>query len=359
MTLSIRSAILMGALACVTAANPLPQNVRVDPLPDITAYCTSTSFVNLLPQATPTAPTVVTVTRHTVAVLEQTAVDCGGCAHLEVRKRVPDFDHAHANHPLPTSFETVVAAEPTTLTRKYCSGFSKLPPREPDRRRVVGGMDELMDFVQFDDDTGMLFQGDEGENCTARVLQVPKINLGPTRTVFTTTKTTSRVVNCGTCTNASPVPIPLGVPPVAIFTTTITAKEPFTETELVCGNTTSTPSEVVKHSIVTVTVSPASAPNVAAATTPSEASVPSIVTSTDFPKGVPTPDCFLTYALQPDRLDSISSVFTSTVTHTSRRVCGPCALIWWTAPYDHTITSFSKTVTKKEPMTETALACED
>jgi hypothetical protein len=226
-------------------------------------------------------------------------------------------------------------------------------------------MDEVMDFVEFDDDAGVLFQGDENENCTARVFQVPKINLGPTRTIFTTTTTASRIVNCGTCTNASPIPIPLGVPPVAIFKTTVTATEPFTATELVCGTTTDVLSQVPKQSATTLAPTKASPQSVAAAITTtaatlSQASLQNIVASTDIPSGTFMPDCVLSYALQADRLDSTSTVYTSTVTRTIHRACGPCALVWWTAPpHEPTVTSFVKTVTKKGPKTETVLICSD
>ncbi|KAL7795157.1 hypothetical protein V8C37DRAFT_45459 [Trichoderma ceciliae] len=296
------------------------------------------------------------------------ALIVGALAYITVGNPLPQWGHPWSEHTsyCTTSFEVVTAAERATFARKYCSGFSKLPLEASDRRRNVRRLDEAMDFVDFDDDAGVLFQGDEddGENCTARVFQVPKINLGPTRTVFTTTTTASRIVDCGTCTNASPIPIPLGVPPVAIFKTTVTAKEPYTETELVCGATTNAPSEITKEGVVTVNISEASPRMVvatAATTTaaPSQVSAQSIVASTDFPSGIVVPDCVLSYALQLDRLDLTSTVYTSTVTRTSHRACGPCALVWWTAPHEHTITSFVKTVTKKEPKVVTALACSD
>ncbi|KAH6610136.1 hypothetical protein Trco_000156 [Trichoderma cornu-damae] len=339
MVLSIKLALLMGALPLFAAGNPLPQR------PEFASYCTSTSFATLLPRATPALPAVVTVTRHTAAVLEQVEVDCGGCAFLEVAKVTVD-----AGGPLPTSFETVTAAGPTTFTRKYCSGFSRLPSQELGRRRNVGGVDNVLHFAESDDDSGVLLQGDDGENCTARILQAPEFNLGPTRTVYTTTTTALRIVNCGACTNVSPISIPLGVPPVAVFTTTITAKEPYTDTEFVCGTTTDAPSRAT--GAVTLAVNQISSQQAA---TPAQ----SIVTSTDFPSGIPTPECILSYALQPDRLDSTLTVFTSTVTHTSHRVCGPCALVWWTAAHEHTVSSFVKTVTKKRPKVETALVCSD
>ncbi|KAM0257866.1 hypothetical protein ACHAQJ_004170 [Trichoderma viride] len=142
---------------------------------------------------------------------------------------------------------------------------------ESDRKRDLEGVNKVVDLVKFefddDADTRVFFQGQGSENCTARVLQVPKLNLGPTRTIFTTTTTASRIVNCGTCTNASPVPIPLGVPPVAIFHTTVTATEPFTATELVCSSMTDALVQATTQSAVALAESKASPQNVAAAIT--------------------------------------------------------------------------------------------
>lgn len=231
-----------------------------------------------------------------------------------------------------------------------------------------GGADEMMEYVDFGDDSGVLYQG--YGDCTARVLEVPKLNIGPTRTIFTTTTTTDRIVNCGTCTNNSPIPIPLGVPPVAVFKTTVTAVEPYTTTELVCG-TTSTSSipfeEPAKATAINsaVTVTKASPENVAAAVTTSATATPSqvtaqgIVSHTDIPVGTILPDCVLTYALQADHQGSTKTVYTSTVTRTKRRACGLCALVWWKEPSEPTITSFVKTVTKKGPKTETVLVCSE
>jgi hypothetical protein len=145
--------------------------------------------------------------------------------------------------------------------------------------RGEGVVDEMTEYADFENDSGVLLKRDD--DCTARVLQVPKINIGPTRTIFTTTTTTDRIVNCGTCTNNSPIPIPLGVPPVAVFKTTITAVEPYTETELVCGTpvtspsieepatatptTTSVPYSITIESITTIIVNEGSAESTAVA----------------------------------------------------------------------------------------------
>ncbi|EHK49102.1 uncharacterized protein TrAtP1_000303 [Trichoderma atroviride] len=303
---SIKSTLVAAGLASIAAANPLPQagpsgggtitrpppRWRLNPYPEYTSYCTSTSTRIWKQEPIPMPPPdVITVTRY--KKLEQElvhkALDCGGCAYLELAMHVTKFDHPHPGYIGPTDFKYVTKELKSTITytHVHCSGWKVPPPRHQDaKKREIGGgaADELMEYVDFENDSGVLFQGDG--DCTARVLQVPKLNIGPTRTIFTTTTTTDRIVNCGTCTNNSPIPIPLGVPPVAVFKTTITAVEPYTETELVCGTpttstsieepakataTTSAINTITKESITTVTVTKASAESIAAAASASAA----------------------------------------------------------------------------------------
>lgn len=396
MILSTKSALLAAGLASVAAANPLPQRgpsgggtitrpppFLLNPYPEYTSYCTSTSTKIWTQQSIPMPPPdVITITRYKKleSELVHKAVDCGpGCAYVELAMHVTNFDHPHLGYIGPTGFKYVTKELKSTITytHVHCSGWKVPPPRFQDaKKRELGGgaADELMEYVDFENDSGVLVDG--GENCTARVLQVPKLNIGPTRTIFTTTTTTDRIVNCGTCTNNSPIPIPLGVPPVAVFKTTVTAVEPYTETELVCGTpTTSTSIEgpakatattsiintITKESITTVTVTKASAESIAAAvsatTASSQDTVQGIVSHTDIPVGTILPDCVLTYALQADLQGSTKTVYTSTITHTKHRACGQCALVWWQEPSEPTITSFVETVTKKGAKTETVLVC--
>ncbi|KAL7923075.1 hypothetical protein ACQKWADRAFT_66410 [Trichoderma austrokoningii] len=384
-------------LAALTAASPFPQGGtitrqppkwRLNPYLEYTSYCTSTSTRLWTQEAIPTPPPdVITVTRYRKVTkkLVHKAVDCGPCAYIDVVERVTDFDHPHPGYIGPTDFKYVTKTLKTTITftHVHCSGWKVPPPRMQDakkKRELGAGGDEMMEYVDFDNDAGVITQG--GEDCTARVLQVPKLNIGPTRTIFTTTTTTDRIVNCGTCTNHSPIPIPLGVPPVAVFSATVTAVEPYTETELVCGTSTTTspssakpatattttitttasaPYTLTKESIITVTVTRASAESIAttapAATTAFPAALQGIVSHTDNPFGTILPDCVLTYALQAERQGSTKTVYTSTVTHTKQRVCGQCALVWWSETSEPTVTSFVKTVTKKKPKVETVLVC--
>ncbi|PNP39025.1 hypothetical protein TGAMA5MH_09251 [Trichoderma gamsii] len=404
MILSVKSALVGAGLASIVAANPLPQMGpsgggtitrappwRLNPYPEYTSYCTSTTTRIWTQQSIPMPPPdVITVTKFEKLERElvHKAVDCGpGCAYVELAMHVTNFDHPHPGYIGPTDFKYVFneLKSTVTYTHIHCSGWKVPPPRHQDaKKRELGGgaADELMEYVDFKNDSGVLFQGDG--DCTARVLQVPKLNIGPTRTIFTTTTTTDRIVNCGICTNNSPTPIPLGVPPVAVFKTTVTAVEPYTETELVCGTpttstsieepakatattTTSVINTITKESITTVTVTKASAESIvaavsasaSAATASSQTTVQGIVSHTDIPVGTMLPDCILTYALQADHQGSTKTVYTSTVTQTKQRACGQCALVWWQEPSEPTITSFVETVTKKGVKTETALVCSE
>ncbi|KAM0465063.1 hypothetical protein ACHAPV_002058 [Trichoderma viride] len=310
MILSIKSALLAAGLASIAAANPLPQagsegggtitrpppRWRLNPYPEYTSYCTSTSTRLWKQEPIPMPPPdVITITRFKKLEHElvHKALDCGDCAYLELAMYVTNFDHPHPGYIGPTDYKYVTKELKSTITytHVHCSGWKVPPPRHQDaKKREIGGgaADEMMEYVDFENDSGVLFQGDG--DCTARVLQVPKLNIGPTRTIFTTTTTTDRIVNCGTCTNNSPIPIPLGVPPVAVFKTTITAVEPYTETELVCGTpspsssveesakaaaTTSVINTITKESITTVIVTKASAESIAAAVSASAATTPS------------------------------------------------------------------------------------
>ncbi|KAL7902630.1 hypothetical protein HDV63DRAFT_24536 [Trichoderma sp. SZMC 28014] len=402
MILSTKSALLAAGLASIAAANPLPQSgysgggtitrpppFRLNPYPEYTSYCTSTTTKIWTQQPIPMPPPdaiTVTLYKKLESELVHKAVDCGpGCAYLELAEHVTVFDHPHLGYHGPTGFRYVTKKLKSTITytHVHCSGWKIPPPIFQDaKKRELGGgaADELMEYADFENDSGVLLDG--GEDCTARVLQVPKLNIGPTRTIFTTTTTTDRIVNCGTCTNNSPIPIPLGVPPVAVFKTTITAVEPYTETELVCGTpttstsieepakatattTTSVPYTITKESITTITVTKASAESIAgvvsasATTASSQDKVLSIVSHTDIPVGTILPDCVLTYALQADHQGSTKTVYTSTVTQTKHRACGQCALVWWQEPSEPTVTSFVETVTKKGAKTETVLVCSE
>ncbi|PHH63751.1 hypothetical protein CDD81_5516 [Ophiocordyceps australis] len=72
--------------------------------------------------------------------------------------------------------------------------------------------------------------------CTTVLPLFPHITLGPTRTVWTSTATATQSLDCAGCSKLTISYLPLGVPPVAIFHTTVTAAEPTTTTVLACGS---------------------------------------------------------------------------------------------------------------------------
>lgn len=222
---SVKSALVMGALAHVAVGNPVSQLVKAREQ----TYCTSTTTYTVDPSIyDPPVPTF-TVSLYTAGVTAYVAGDCGGCAYLEGEI----YGLTKGAIPTPKETTTVRVKGTATFTWNYCSGYLTLP----DKRSAVGVLQPQTEPIELSHEASLLpFEGaEEGEQCTATIFSVPSIDLGPTRTVYTTTTTTPRTVHCGNCTNASPVPLPVGVPPVALFTTTVTATEAYTEAELVCS----------------------------------------------------------------------------------------------------------------------------
>ncbi|KAG5950828.1 hypothetical protein E4U53_004326 [Claviceps sorghi] len=77
-------------------------------------------------------------------------------------------------------------------------------------------------------------QGPQTKGCTYTVYTAHPWNLGPTRTLYTTTTTTTDGVNCGVCDHVTAKPFPDGPGPVAHFTTTIVAATPTTVEAFTC-----------------------------------------------------------------------------------------------------------------------------
>ncbi|RDA92156.1 hypothetical protein CP533_5609 [Ophiocordyceps camponoti-saundersi (nom. inval.)] len=76
----------------------------------------------------------------------------------------------------------------------------------------------------------------ETGSCHKMLPLVMPINLGPVRTVWTTTTTTTRSIECSACPEVTVSWLFLGVPPVARFTTTTTAKTASTTSVLACSS---------------------------------------------------------------------------------------------------------------------------
>ncbi|KOS22652.1 hypothetical protein ESCO_003640 [Escovopsis weberi] len=74
-----------------------------------------------------------------------------------------------------------------------------------------------------------------GTACTATVLALPDVHLGPTSTVFPSTSTAIRSVDCGACAAVTTSQFRVGVLPVVQFTATVTADAPATVTSFACA----------------------------------------------------------------------------------------------------------------------------
>ncbi|QUC15961.1 uncharacterized protein UV8b_00202 [Ustilaginoidea virens] len=74
--------------------------------------------------------------------------------------------------------------------------------------------------------------------CTKTIAVLPPFTWGPTSTVWTTTTTLTRPVDCGGCTSVATRDIEVGPGPVVFFTTTVTATGPSTTTVLACATPT-------------------------------------------------------------------------------------------------------------------------
>ncbi|KAG5973557.1 hypothetical protein E4U55_000419 [Claviceps digitariae] len=70
--------------------------------------------------------------------------------------------------------------------------------------------------------------------CTVTIYELPKFNIGPTKTVWTKTATATDPVECGLCDHVTTAWFPDGPGPVAHFTTTITEAMPTTVTTYTC-----------------------------------------------------------------------------------------------------------------------------
>ncbi|TFB04750.1 hypothetical protein CCMA1212_003063 [Trichoderma ghanense] len=353
---TVGHALAMGLAASFAAANPFSF-----PLPADNSTCTTTSWVDLAPPAAVASPTAVTVTKYSTVVYQHTAVDCGGCGHLQVATRVQDS--------LPV--ETVSLAGAATITSGYCAGHGFFPSIMENREHMRRHF-EMVDPLEYDandGDSGVLIQGDDDdEDCTASVMEGPFfIDMNETSVAFMTTVTLTRTINCGSCTNASPVPLRARPPPhLGPYKATTTIDAPYKTTELICGKTLHTDAvegkKKKKKQSKSKKPSKTKPPKKTKPTpTVTETWPPPLEVHTVYGKGRTTAECFYNYALYPDRLDHTRKIWTSTFTSVAHKKCDHCGLIWFTAPYDPPVPEsvFTTTVFKKGRKTATAMACSD
>ncbi|KAJ4159120.1 uncharacterized protein LMH87_008035 [Akanthomyces muscarius] len=75
-------------------------------------------------------------------------------------------------------------------------------------------------------------------SCVHTVFHAPQYTWGPTETVWTSTATVTKEVDCGGCEELETTTLVFGPGPVVFFTTTVTASTASTTTVQVCGAAT-------------------------------------------------------------------------------------------------------------------------
>ncbi|KAH0525429.1 hypothetical protein TsFJ059_007798 [Trichoderma semiorbis] len=369
---SLKSVLVVGAVACIATANPISRH----PI----ERSNGTTLANFTSSVYP-ADAHITMTKHLTLVIEHTPVDC-------------------SHRPLPTTSFAVPACEfsnglsSTTSTRYYCEGSRVFPPwgelgeRDPDEKEEDVGYDADEDDVDEDDeddedadeeddeeddedDEDGDYLSDHSEpgffapvhfdrmnmDCTtSRMLGPPVLDFTNTTTVYTTTSTVSRLVGCGRCTAVKTVPyFSPGYPPqFPKYTTTVTAIQPTTTTLLNCEPQPTQDGVYAEREIVSVGGIPEP---VRTHLTKEDHWPPLVTTYTDFPRGRDEVECAMYYNLFPSRLGSVRKIYTATKTTTAHKDCGVCALVWGTAAYPFEVGPLPTTKTMKGKTKITAMAC--
>ncbi|KAK5993969.1 hypothetical protein PT974_07407 [Cladobotryum mycophilum] len=93
-------------------------------------------------------------------------------------------------------------------------------------------------------DQDLVNDGLATEHCTTTIESFAAFTHGPTRTIWTTTATSTSLVDCHGCDTLATSYAHFGPGPVVMFSTTITVAEPSITTVFQCGPplTTTTPS---------------------------------------------------------------------------------------------------------------------
>ncbi|PFH57902.1 hypothetical protein XA68_14423 [Ophiocordyceps unilateralis] len=180
-----------------------------------------------------------------------------------------------------------------------------------------------------------------GGSCNLVLPLVQTINLGPVKTVYTATVTKTRLLECAACAKVTVSWLPLGIPPVARFTTTETAKTASTTSVLGCRSYSSSSSTKPSPKFYGL---PRAFEKATVVKPPNMSSKPTCTSSTlQRPGEVPG----ATY-----------TAWTSTVTSTSTIDCGNCALAWSTAAIQFLVpVQYTATVSPASPSTKTDFEC--
>ncbi|KND91651.1 hypothetical protein TOPH_03687 [Tolypocladium ophioglossoides CBS 100239] len=228
-----------------------------------------------------------------------------------------------------------------------------LPPRDDVNANAERGQDFAV--VLDNDHAGASASASASGECTKLILKAPDWTWGPTKTLWTTTATSTRIIDCGGCDKYTMSYLFFGVPPVVIFDATTTATGPSITIEVKCG-----------HPTATITSTPAPKeerePSTRAANPPSphyyqanpNAPVPTVAT----PAGVSKPGCTSSTMLPPEIPVSTYTKYPSTVTSTSTVECGSCAVAWSTAVINFFAPiKYTATVSPSTPSTKTDFVC--
>ncbi|KAM6480283.1 hypothetical protein HDV62DRAFT_106974 [Trichoderma sp. SZMC 28011] len=373
---SLKSVLVVSAVACIATANPISRN----PI----KRSNGTTLANFTSSAYP-VDAHITMTKHLTLVIEHTPVDC-------------------SHRPLPTSFAAAACnfengLSSTTSTRYYCEGSHGFPPwgepgeRDPDEKEDDGSYDaDEEDVDEDDEDDEDTDEEDEDEDeddeddeyevegynitdhsepgffapqhfnrmnmdcTTSRMLGPPVLEFTNTTTSYTTTSTKTQLVNCGQCTAVKTVPyFSPGYPPqFPKFTTTVTAIQPTTTTLLNCEPQPTQDGVWAEREIVSVGGIPEP---VRTHLTKEDHWPPLLTTYTEFPRGRDEVECAMYYNLFPSRLGSVRKIYTATKTTTAHKDCGVCALVWGTAAYPFEVGPLPTTKTMKGKTKITAMAC--
>ncbi|KAK5996982.1 hypothetical protein PT974_02331 [Cladobotryum mycophilum] len=236
-------------------------------------------------------------------------------------------------------------------------GEEDLKPQ--DRGLDTRGVDALAPFKDplCSDDQGLKLCKNAHPPCTRRILRRPELKFGPTSTVWSRTITTTKIIGCGSCTAVEVDTSGFGVPP-SPYSTPPSLPTPPTST---FTRISSRPRLIP---LPTVTIEPRAQQSPAPTTLATSTSYPSFwspppgTTKTVAAADIDFPICTRRIALPADRPDSTLTIYPSTVTTTSTRFCGTCALIWSTrtiiplAPVRYIATKIAE-----KPSVATALTC--
>lgn len=349
---SILLAALIGRTAAGLGPTPTLHNA-----PAPSSGCATTIIVTENSQKPPaTWEPIWTITRYSETVTTQVGIDCDGCSNIHTDTLF--IDYAYPAGPSSPSVSIVTASEPATETRYSCAASSavssggdssKFQLDNKVEKRSSGWKsnwkNEKSVFKRdVSDDQPKGFK--KGEACTKIMHAVPKLNLGPTATQFTATITSTQTVDCGPCTKVEENILPIGVPPVAEYQTTVTPEQPYVHTAFVCA-----PSAAANRKWDTQQ-QPTQAGE------PHYYQPPPVEVHTVTPDSVVNPHCTTQAVVEPEVPNETTTIYGLTKTHTSTLDCGGCQLEWSTAVLQFFAPiRITATVTASRASTQTVLTC--